>query len=329
MKSNTRFKQEVRTNEERGEYMAVIQNMDKDFLENEKTKLRMENSLAQQLYTRKNNLNAYDLKMIFSLYCGFTKEEKIDQIKENNNAVIRKYKIRELLELYNLNPNGQNYAKIKASLKKLLTTPIEYRNSQGMITTVCWIKEFKRSEDDSVYEIEISKGTMAHFMDFVRGTGFLETAISEVLKLKNTETISLFLNILTFEKCKKRTIEIEEVKKIMGLENEKSLKHFTPKVKAALKEIETRTSYQFKLDFTKNGKNITHLNFKISKSPNGKRREAELAKEVKQIEKSLTKLGHSRDRIEKELEEYCRRRGAEFRRFLDSHTEINDEEDEF
>lgn len=317
-RKNERKKKENRVNQEGEEFVAIIEDMPKEFLENDKTKLRVKNSLAQQLYVRENNLNAYDLKMIFSLYCGFTKNDKIEDVRTNGCAIVRKYRIKDLLDLYNLTPSGSNYKRIKASLKKLLTTAIEYKNSDGSTTTVCWIKEFNRTEDDSSYEIEISKGTMTHFMDFMKGTGFLETAIAEVLKLKNAETISLLLNILTFEKTGKRIIEIDEAKKIMGFKNTEGLKHFTPKVRAALKEIKERTSYEFKLTLIKNGKNITHLEFKIAQSPNKQKKENKYLKEIKEMRKCLSNFGYTEAEIDEEIEKHCKKRNIKFNKIANS-----------
>jgi len=233
--------------------------------------------LSKELIVKHNKLieanyklTLQEQKLILTLAREITKEDK--DFKECS------FTVEELSRTLELNKKGY-YSELKEITKSLISRVIQIEEHDGSLQ-INWLSSAKYYKNKGIVELSFDKKLKPYLLQL--GKHFTKLEFSKIVKLNSVYAIRIYELCKQYQKIKERTIELKELRIMLGIVKTeyKLYGHFKDKVlKIAEREINEKTDINISFEEIKTGRKVTSIKFNIEKKE----------KQVKQIETSETK----------------------------------------
>lgn len=202
--------------------------------------------------------------------------------KEDNNFKKCVFTVEQLSEILDLEKKGY-YSELKEITKSLISRVIQIKEPDGLLQ-VSWLNSAKYYDNKGIVELSFSNDLKPYLLQL--GEHFTKLEFSQIVALNSIYAIRIYELCKQYEKIKERMIELEELKRILGIEKEKAYKLYgNIKLKilsVAEKEINEKTDISIKFEELKTGRKVTAVKFLISSKE--KQNNIEKEKEIEIIE---------------------------------------------
>jgi len=257
------------------------------------------------------NLTSIEAKIVAKLTSLIKKDD--DNFKEHI------FKTKDLLTELNL--GNKNYSALEDSINKLISRRIELKQGENkkIVTTFLSSCIYDTSEESRII-LRFDPNLKPYFLQLKNN--FTKYYLENVLNLKSFYAIRIYELCKQYEKIKERTIELEELRIILGIEKTeyKLYGHFKDKVlKISEREINEKTDILIQIEEIKTGRKVSAIRFLISAK-----------KEIKAIKNKeiIENIEEVKEYPEEVLElfnilpfgEQVEKRKAELAELLKSHT---------
>lgn len=201
--------------------------------------------------------------------------------KDDDDFQSYKFTAKELLKDLKIDEN--NYKDLKIAVDRLMTRIISIKteNSELKTTFLSSAEYFK----NSTIELSFDKKLKPYLLQLK--TNFTKYHLENILNLKSFYAIRIYELCKQYEKIKERTIELEELRIILGIEKTeyKLYGHFKDKVlKISEREINEKTDITISFEEIKTGRKITAIKFNIEKRTEEYIQEVEIVKSKNKVE---------------------------------------------
>ena len=202
--------------------------------------------------------------------------------KEDNNFKKCVFTVEQLSEILDLEKKGY-YSELKEITKSLISRVIQIKEPDGLLQ-VSWLNSAKYYDNKGIVELSFSNDLKPYLLQL--GEHFTKLEFSQIVALNSIYAIRIYELCKQYEKIKERMIELEELKRILGIEKEKAYKLYgNIKLKilsVAEREINEKTDISISFEEIKTGRKITAIKFLISAKK--EIREVENKEEIEIIE---------------------------------------------
>jgi len=230
-----------------------------------------------------------DNKLIEAKYSLSTLQQKvllkaISLIEPTDtDKLIYRFSIIDFAEDVNLKGSTTVYKQIKTVCKELINLKNLYleKENDGFLF-INWVASAEYIANEAVVEIEFSRKLMPYLVELKKQ--FTTYYLANVMTLKSNYSIRLFELLKQYEKIKKRTIDLEELRKMVGTteieHNGKIIKedyplygHFKSRViLPAQKELKQKTDIYFNFQEIKQGRKVVAIEFEIFENIKNKKK---------------------------------------------------------
>jgi len=198
--------------------------------------------------------------------------------KEDNNFKKCVFTVEKLSDILGLEKKGY-YSELKEITKSLISRVIQIEEHDGLLQ-VSWLNSAKYYENKGIVELSFSNDLKPYLLQL--GEHFTKLEFKQLVNLSSVYAIRIYELCKQYEKIKERTIEIEKLKIMLGIEKTeyKLYGDFKKRVlEIAKREINEKTDINIDFEEIKTGRKVTSIKFLIEKQE----------EQVKQIETSETK----------------------------------------
>lgn len=119
--------------------------------------------------------------------------------------------------------NGNNYADIKAILKKLSDRSMWLDDGNGEVT-VRWLAKVRINKRSGLAKIEIDRDLAPYLFDL--GQRFTQYQLNNILAMKSAFSVRIYELMKSYSFQKNKTFDIDELKHLLMVENVKSYANF-------------------------------------------------------------------------------------------------------
>lgn len=150
----------------------------------------------------------------------------IKPIDDKNSSLQMEYdfNIRDYCKVCGLDyNNGNNYADIKAILKKLSDRSMWLDDGNGEVT-VRWLAKVRINKRSGLAKIEIDRDLAPYLFDL--GQRFTQYQLNNILAMKSAFSIRIYELMKSYSFQKNKTFDIDELKHLLMVENVKSYANF-------------------------------------------------------------------------------------------------------
>lgn len=133
--------------------------------------------------------------------------------------------------------NGNNYIKIKETLRKLRDRSMWITMPDGSESLCGWLSWVNTNKKSGVVKIEISRDLAPYLFDL--GQKFTQYQLYNILGFKSAFSVRIYELMKSYAYQKTKTFGIEELKVLLGVENVKSYNRF-PDFRRKVLEIAER-----------------------------------------------------------------------------------------
>lgn len=206
------------------------------------------NNLIQARY----DLNLNEQKII--LYAV----SKLDRSKDNFNII--PIGVKKFYKL--LGTSTERYTELREMIIKLREKTLIIETDEGEIITG-WISSLEYKRDKGIIELEFSHKLIPYLLQLKEQ--FTRYQIKNILYLSNKHSIRIYELLKQYETIGERTFTIDEIKKILLLENQYSrFSNFENWVlKPTMEEINDYTDLKVSYEKIKKGRAIHSIKYKI------------------------------------------------------------------
>jgi plasmid replication initiation protein len=183
--------------------------------------------------------------------------------------------VKEIAKVLNLSKEGAEetkrgsiYKELKNIVKELSQKPIVIREIDGEVT-VNWVASMKlfnnKSNKKGIISFEFSERLKPYLLQLKKE--FTSYKLKNIIQLRSSYSIRMYELLKQYEKIGKRTITVNELRYLLGIEEHeyKLYGDFKRKVLlVAYKEIGQRTDIRFDFDEIKEERRVISLRFYIS-----------------------------------------------------------------
>lgn len=183
--------------------------------------------------------------------------------------------VKEIAKVLNLSKDGAEetkrgsiYKELKNIVKELSQKPIVIREFDGEVT-VNWVASMKlfnnKSQKKGIISFEFSERLKPYLLQLKKE--FTSYKLKNIIQLRSSYSIRMYELLKQYEKIGKRTITVNELRYLLGIEEHeyKLYGDFKRKVLlVAYKEIGLRTDIRFDFDEIKEERRVISLRFYIS-----------------------------------------------------------------
>ena len=240
--------------------------------------------------------------------------------KEDNNFKKCVFTVEQLSDILGLEKKGY-YSELKEITKSLISRVIQIKEPDGLLQ-VSWLNSAKYYDNKGIVELSFSNDLKPYLLQL--GEHFTKLDFSQIVALNSVYAIRIYELCKQYEKLKERTMELRELRKVLGANEEKSYEIYNRfKVKVlsvAEKEINKKTDLNISFEEIKTGRKVTSIKFLIEKKE----------KEIKSIKnKEIIEIEDETKKYPEEVldlfnilpfGERVEKRKAELAELLKSHT---------
>ncbi len=178
-------------------------------------------------------------------------------------------KIKELFKVLGLENNKRAYQYLKEVVQGLQTKVLIIKKSidgKDRDLRVSWVASSEYFDKEGIVEFEFSEKLKPYLLHLQ--SEFTTYQLKNVIKLKSVYSIRIYELLKQYEKLKKRVFEVDEIKRILGVEKKYELYGDFKKnvLKVAEKELPEKTDLAFTFKEIKLGRKVHKLEFHIMKN---------------------------------------------------------------
>ena len=149
---------------------------------------------------------------------------KPKSLKEDDLQLNYDFNIRDYCKVCGLDyNNGNNYADIKAILKKLSDRSMWLDDGDGEVL-VRWLAKVRTNKRSGLAKIEIDRDLAPYLFDL--GQRFTQYQLNNILAMKSAFSVRIYELMKSYSFQKSKTFDIDELKYLLMVENVKSYNNF-------------------------------------------------------------------------------------------------------
>lgn len=176
------------------------------------------------------------------------------------------FNIRDYCEICGFDYNsGGNYADIKATLKHLSDRSMWMALDDGSETLVRWLDRVTTNKRSGIAKIRIDDRMVSYLFDL--GQRFTEYQLREILGMKSAFSIRIYELMKSYEFKKTITFELDELKRLLMVEDVKSYKDFSlfrkKVLEIAQREINELSDINITFEPVTKGRKVVQIIFRI------------------------------------------------------------------
>lgn len=169
--------------------------------------------------------------------------------------------------------NGNNYREIKSTLKGLRDKSFWLMLEEGTETTISWLSKVWCNKGTGKVQVRLDEDMTPYLFDLQEK--FISYGLQTVLAMKSQYSIRLYELLKSYAYHSSKTFEIDEMKRLLMVENNKSYKNFFDFNKRVLepaqKEINEYTDINISYRPIKKGNKVARLEFRMKEKTSEER----------------------------------------------------------
>ena len=188
------------------------------------------------------------------------------QSEESGFQLDYEFKIREYCKICGIDyDNGKNYQDVKATLKKLRDRSMWMTLSDGSETPVSWLDRVTANKKKGIINIRLDDRLIPYLFDLKQQ--FTQYQLYNVLGMKSAFSVRIYELMKSYSFRHTITFEIDELKKLLMVEDVKSYNRFPDfrrfVLEKAQAEINELTDINMSFEPIKTGRKVTSIRFTI------------------------------------------------------------------
>ena len=192
--------------------------------------------------------------------------EVMDRAKGNPFQLEYEFDILEYAKVCDISAdNGRVYEETKTLLKGLITKVMWLTLEDGTETTVNWVNKVWTNKRSGKAKIRLDEDMTPYLFDLQEK--FTSYGLYNILKMKSQYSIRLFEILKSYEWQKSKTFEVDELKRLLMVEDIKTYDNFNNfKVKVldrAIEEINALTDLRVSMEQITKGRKVEKVKFRI------------------------------------------------------------------
>lgn len=185
--------------------------------------------------------------------------------KENSFQMEYDFSIRDYCKVCGLDyDNGNNYADIKAILKKLSDRSMWLDDGNGEVT-VRWLAKARVNKRSGLAKIEIDRDLAPYLFDL--GERFTQYQLYNILAMKSAFSVRMYELMKSYSFQKGKTFDLDELKHILMVENVKSYNNYKDfriyVLEKAQSEINELTDINIYIEPIYKGRKVARVKFRV------------------------------------------------------------------
>lgn len=211
---------------------------------------------------------------------------KLDTTKDKFN--ILELEIKEFMEL--LDTSQFRYTEIRELVSNLMSKQVRIETDKRDLVAN-WISSIDYIKDTGLIELEFSEKLIPYLLQLKER--FTRYQLNNILHLKNKHSIRIYELLKQYQKIGQREFTINELKKILMLENKyKQFRDFNKSVlKLTMEEINEFTDLIIDIDYIKKGRKVESIKYKIESKDQEKKIYIDFLNEFYNIKEMKSKMG--------------------------------------
>lgn len=161
--------------------------------------------------------------------------------------------------------NGKNYADVKEVLKHLRDRSMWLTLENGSETLVGWLAKVTTNKRSGIAKIKLDEDLVPYLFDL--GQKFTQYQLYNILAMKSAFSVRLYELLKSYAYQKSKTFDIDELKRLLMVENVKSYINFKDFRKYVLekaqKEINELTDININFEPITKGRKVIKVKFRI------------------------------------------------------------------
>nr|CRY97556.1 hypothetical protein [uncultured prokaryote] len=161
--------------------------------------------------------------------------------------------------------NGKNYADIKAILKHLRDRSMWLTLPDGSESLVGWLAKVNTNKKSGIVKIRIDEDLVPYLFDL--GQKFTQYQLYNILAMRSAFSVRIYELMKSYSYQKFKVFDLEDLKRLLGVENIKSYKEFAPfrqkVLEVAQREINELTDLIICYEPIKKGNKVIKIKFFI------------------------------------------------------------------
>lgn len=161
--------------------------------------------------------------------------------------------------------NGNNYATIKATLKSLRDRSMWLTLENGSETLVGWLSKVTTNKQSGIAHIELDRDLVPYLYELKER--FTQYELFNILAMKSAFSVRIYELLKSYAYLKSKIFDIDDLKRLLGVENVKSYVNFKDfrryVLEIAEREINELTDINISYETIKKGKKVIKINFLI------------------------------------------------------------------
>lgn len=197
--------------------------------------------------------------------------EAVDKAKGVPYQLDYEFNIRDYCKVCGIDYDaGKNYADVKETLKRLRDRSMWLTMDDGTETLVSWLAKVRTNKKSGIATIRIDEDLAPFLFDL--GEKFTQYQLYNVLAMKSAFSVRLYELLKSYAFQKKKTFEINDLKRLLMVEDVKSYKDFSlfraRVLEVSQREINELTDINIYYETETKGKKVVKVKFRIEeKSP--------------------------------------------------------------
>lgn len=178
------------------------------------------------------------------------------------------FNIRDYCKVCGINYNsGKNYAEVKATLKKLSDRSmwVTFEENPDEEVLCRWLSKVKTNKKSGTAHVELDRDMVPYLFDL--GQKFTQYQLFNILAMKSAFSVRIYELMKSYAFQKNKTFEVDELKRLLMVENVKSYKEFAPfrqkVLEKAQEEINELTDLNIYFEQITKGRKVIKIKFRI------------------------------------------------------------------
>ena len=184
--------------------------------------------------------------------------------RDDDDFKLYRIKVKDFAKFAGIEKNKNIYKQLFNLTKKLRKRDISIAKNDGRIMDIGWLSSSEYYSREGFVELEFSPKLKPYLLQLKER--FTKYQLNNILKIKSFSGIRIYEFLKQWEKLKTKTIEISDLREVLGISKEKYKLYGDFKrriLKPAQKEISEKTDISFNLTEIKKGRKVVMLRFNI------------------------------------------------------------------
>lgn len=192
--------------------------------------------------------------------------DALDRAKGVPYQIDYEFNIRDYCKVCGIDyDNGKNYADVKVTLKKLRDRSMWLTLEDGSETTVSWLERVTVSKKSGIAKVRIDDRIAPNLFDL--GQKFTQYQLYNILAMKSAFSVRIYELMKSYAFQKSKTFEVDELKRLLMVEDVKSYKDFSlfraKVLEKAQEEINELTDLNIYFEPILKGRKTVKVKFRI------------------------------------------------------------------